>query len=490
MKDGSGSVVPGKRSHDLSGIFSRGRFPRILLIVLFLILIGPMTLSVCSTARAAAFRIMDQSASATGQSAAFVAQADDASAIYYNPAGMTQIPRLQISLGTMLAGGSTSFRSPQGATTSGNFGGSIASPPPSNFYVTANLKDLGLETLGDTTVGLALLSPFGIKYQYPEDAPFATATFGTTLEIIDIKPTLAYRLNEHLSFGLGADIYTFFNFWGEGQGETHIISSGAPGLPPAGSRMEINGKDTALGFNVSLLYTPFRNPAGKPLANIGLIYRSQATLQLDGQFLSEGTVLADTSTTLVLPQVITGGMALWPIRDNSHEWKVEFDTDYTGWKSFRNLDVHLSTGATIPYPQDWQSTFTIMIGTEYKWLQPAMLVNWEVAARGGYWFSQSPMPDKFYNPTFPADADNHALSIGLGLLCKAGGKLLGVIPCGKSDNDHFWARSMALDLAFKALLYEDRTVTGATNPIAIPGVLDGTYETTFYIGAINLLVNF
>ena len=50
-----------------------------------------MTLAVQTAAHAAGFRIYDQGAAAAGQSDAFTAQADDASAVYYNPAGMTQI---------------------------------------------------------------------------------------------------------------------------------------------------------------------------------------------------------------------------------------------------------------------------------------------------------------------------------------------------------------------------------------------------------------
>ena len=106
-----------------------------------------------SIGQATGFRILDQSASATGQASAFTAQADDASAVYYNPAGMTQLRRVQVSLGTLLIGGSTSFQNAAGTTARGDFGGSVAYPPPTNFYITANLKDLGISYLGDLTVG-------------------------------------------------------------------------------------------------------------------------------------------------------------------------------------------------------------------------------------------------------------------------------------------------------------------------------------------------
>lgn len=440
------------------------------------------------SAHAGGFRILDQSASAIGQSGAFTAQADDPSALFFNPAGMTQLPGIQTSTGTLLVGGSTTFTSPAGATSRGDFGGSVAFPPPSNFYVTANLKDLGLSALGDLTVGLGVLSPFGVVSRYPNDSPFSTAVTLQTLPLIDIKPTLAYKLNNQLSIGVGADIYTFASFWGAGQGVTKLNNAGLPGIPP-GAQLEINGGGTAPGFNVSLLYTPFRNAEGKPLANIGLIYRSQATMRLRGNFLANGGLVSDASTTLVLPQVLTGGIALWPVRDQDREWKLELDVDYTGWKSFRNTDVQLSTGATIPFARNWQSSYTTMIGTEYKWLRLERLPDWEVAMRGGYWYSQNAVPDSSFTPTVP-DANNHSISVGLGLLCKEKGRFLGLIPCGNENAGLLQPKALGLDLAFQAILYETRTVSGNQNPVAIPGSVNGTYQTTWYIGSINLRMNF
>lgn len=456
---------------------------------IFVRLVGVASLfSFASPAFGGGFRILDQSASGIGQSGAFAAQADDPSALFFNPAGMTQLPGIQTSLGTLLIGGSTTFTSPAGATTRGDFGGSVAFPPPSNYYVTANLKDLGLTALGDLTAGIGVLSPFGILYRYPNDGPFSTAVTRQALPLIDIKPTLAYKLNDQLSIGVGADIYTFASFWGTGQGVTKLNNAGLPGVPP-GTPLEINGGGTAPGFNVSLLYTPFRNADGKPLANIGLVYRSQATLHLNGNFLANGRVVSDAATTLVLPQVFTGGIALWPIRDREHEWKLELDVDYTGWNSFRNTDVHLSNGTTIPFPQNWQSSYTTMVGTEYKWLRLERMPGWEVALRAGYWYSQNAVPDSSFTPTVP-DANNHSLSVGLGFMCKEGGKFLGLLACGNPNAKWYGPKAIGLDLAFQALLYETRTVTANQNPVAIPGSVNGTYQTTWYIGSVNLRINF
>jgi long-chain fatty acid transport protein len=446
-------------------------------------------LFVTTSAHAGGNRIMSQSGSAAGQSAAFTAQADDPSAVYYNPAGMTQLESVQISLGMILLTGETDFTNFSGDTTTGNFDGDVLWPPLVQFYLTANLPDLGLTALGDLSLGFGVLSPFGTKYNWPNDGPFNTALTFAAFELIDFKPTVAYKLNAQLSFGVGLDIYTFLDFYGDGQFREKFNASGTgftAGIP-AGTPMDINGDDTALGFNLSLLYTPFRNDDGKPLANVSIVYRSGATMRLKGELLANGAEIFDAETKIVLPQVITGAVAIWPVRDREREWKLELDVDYTGWESIDDLDVELSNGVTIPFPTDWRGSFTVMLGTEYKWLATTLLPDWDIALRGGYWFSQTPVPDKGFTPAIP-DADNHSISVGLGMHCKGNGRFLGVFQCGRPVGASKWRpKAVVLDLAFQVLLYEDRKVTGSRNVLASPpNAIDGHYETIYYAGALNL----
>lgn len=432
-------------------------------------------------AGAEAFRIIPQGAAAEGQANAFAAQADDPSAIHYNPAGMTQLRGIQFSVGTNLVGGSVSYKSPTGIDVRGDVGSSVAIPPPSNLYITANLKDLGIAVFGDTTLGLGVTSPFGLNIRYPNDGPFSSAVTTAQLPLIDIKPTIAFKLNDQLSFGLGAEIYTFASFLGEGHFEYKFNNPGIPGIP-LGAPLEVNGNDTAAGFNVSLLYTPFRNEDGKPLVNVGLVYRSQATLHLNGQFMVNGAQVSNAAMTAVLPQIFSGGVAIWPVRNREREWKLELDIDYAGWKSFRNFDINLSNGATLPFPQNWKNSVIVMIGTEHKWLQMERLPHWEMALRGGYIRSQSPIPDTTFNPVVP-ESDFNGITVGLGLLCKEHASFMGLIPCGSMGRSGRGA--LGLDLAYQAQIYESRTITGNINP-----TVDGTYRTLLHIGSINIRLNF
>ena len=52
-------------------------------------------------------RIQSQGTAASAMSNAFAAQADDPSALHYNPAGMTQLQGLQFMAGALISGGAT-----------------------------------------------------------------------------------------------------------------------------------------------------------------------------------------------------------------------------------------------------------------------------------------------------------------------------------------------------------------------------------------------
>ena len=426
-------------------------------------------------------RIQGQGTAASGMGNAFAAQADDPSALHYNPAGMTQLEGIQFMGGALFSGGSTNFTSPTGVTARGDRNGSMAWPPPGHIYITANLKDLGLTALGNLTAGIGLTVPFGSLTRWPNDGPFRTATTFNTLPLLDIKPTLAYKATENLSLGLGADIYTFSGLFGEGHIEKQSVWPGGLGIP-AGSKVELSGKDTAAGFNASLLYTALRNAEGKPLANIGIVYRSQATLHLSGALLANGAKVSDAKATLVLPQIITGAIAIWPVRTSEREWKLELDLDHVGWKSVRNLDVTLGNGATIAQPQNWHNTYEVMLGTEYKWLELESLPNWEMALRAGYTNQQNQMPDLTYDPGIPS-SDLHIVGGGLGLLCKEQGLFLGLMRCGDLGMGSLKPKAIGVDLSYQAALYEDRTVLGNRNP-----TVNGTYRTTLHSGSASIRV--
>ena len=440
-------------------------------IVAFVLSLGLMLLfSVPGFAQA--LRFQPQGASAAGQGNAFSAQADDPSAIHFNPAGLSQVEGIQIQAGIVLMGGSIEYQSPSGLETGGDFGGSVVFPPPSQGYFSANLGSLGFPRLSNMTVGLGVTTPFGLNTRYPVDGPFNSAVTSATLPLIDIKPTVSYKINHALAIGVSADIYTFANFLGEGQVELQSILPGS-----GGSSVELNGKGTGAGLTASLLYTPLRNGDGKPVATIGLVYTSQSVVPLHGELLVNGAKIADASANLVLPQIYKGAVAIWPIRDRRNEWKLELDVEYVGWKSFRDLDVTLSTGERIPRPQQWKTVPVIAIGTEYKWLGPTWLPDWSIAIRSGYTRTENPVPEATYSPAI-ASLPANTISLGAGFLCQGSGRFLGVVPC--TGTSALWPDGIGLDVAYQEWIYDPVTVTNNLNP-----AVNGTYYAHVHLGSVS-----
>ena len=433
------------------------------------------------------FRILDQSASATAQGGAFAAQADDPSAVHYNPAALTDLPGLQMTAGTLLVNGNIDFRPISGPAIEGDFGSTFANPPPSSFFVSARLGDLLSPSFDSLTLGLGVYSPFGNITRYPRDSSLAPVLTRAASPILDITPTVAFRVHPMLALGAGLDIYTFSDAFGEGHVEVQqtaadLARAGFPFAPD--DDIEINGQDTALGYHAGLLFTPWRNEQGQPLVNVALIYRSRATLNLKGQFLnkSRGVVLG-AQADLNLPQVVTAGLAVWPIRDTRREWKLEVDVDYADWTSFDHLDVTLSNGAVLPNPRNWQSTYVVMAGTEYTFIKPALLPSWEIAIRGGYVFADSPVPERTFRPDVP-DSNSHSYSAGIGLLCRDGGTFLGVIPCS-TGQEGFGLAAIGFDVAYQGIFYQSRSISNNQDPR-----VRGAWDTTIHVISLNLRANF
>lgn len=434
------------------------------------------------TVLADGFRNPFHDAAAIAQGNAFAAQADNASAVFYNPAGMTRLHGLQTAGGVQFVSINTKFTGLTGVTTS-NSSPTVGLPPPGQFFLTANLKDLGISALGNLSMGLGVLNLYGFAAKFPTDGPFATAVTFAQLPLISIKPTVAYKVTESLSVGLGADIFAFTGLLGEGHAERRFQAAPGSGFPP-GTELELNGKGTTAGLNVSFLYTPWRTDEGEPRLSFAGIWRSQAVLPLNGVLLANGNLVAQASTSIRLPEVWTGGIAYWPVRDPEREWKVEVDVDYVRWQAIRDASVLLSNGGVLPSPQQWENTFTVNVGTEYKLLQIRDHPGWDVAFRTGYIRSHSPVTDLSFDPAF-ADNDVHVATVGMGFLCHGAGKFLGLISCANSEKGFLRKSSIGLDVFYQAFVFDTRTVTNSPNP-----TVNGTYHTTNHAGGATFRLNF
>lgn len=434
-----------------------------------------------SAAKADGFRNPFQSAAAIAQGNAFAAQADDASAVFYNPAGMTQLPGIHHVGGVQFVNVDTHFRGLNGATTENDLGGVFGFPPPLQMFVTASPRDPVISWLSDLTFGFGLQNLFGFASRYPKNGPLNTAVIEASLPLLDIKPTLAYRFTDWLSLGAGADIFTFWT-GAVGGAEQKFISPGLPGIP-AGSRVRITGDGTAVGGNASLLLTPVRNEAGDPTVNFGFVWRSEAELPLRGNLYLNGVKTAKSKSGLRFPDIYTAALAVWPLRNRDREWKLETDIDYVRWSTIKKQTFKFSNGVSLRIPQTWHNAVTINTGTEYKWIKPSELPHWDLALRAGYIWTQTPVSDNSFTPAFP-DSNGHTLSAGIGFTCRPGGRFLGLVSCGDTDTVSRW-HHLGIDLAYQLVLWETRKVFENPNP-----AVNGRYRSTNQALAVSFRMGF
>ena len=160
------------------------RFPFVCLIVLLLML--------PSESLGSGFAINEQSARALGMGGAFVAQADDPSAVYYNPAGITQLKGQHVSAGLYAITSGIEFTSAAGGTAKADSGLQFV---PQLHYV---LSPKG----SDWSFGLGVNAPYGLSIDYGTDTPFSSIATKAKLLYVSISPVVAYKITPTLSHHL------------------------------------------------------------------------------------------------------------------------------------------------------------------------------------------------------------------------------------------------------------------------------------------------
>lgn len=342
-----------------------------------MVAIAAASLFVTGSAWALGFSNPDQNARATGQGNAFVAQADDASAIYFNPAGLTQQTGTESTGGGYLDLAGSRFR---GAADVDNTSTTFVP----QFYLAT---DFG-KTNSPWRVGLGFNVPFGSAADLGSTGHFMNQVTKSSLTVYNIAPSVAYRFNDH--FSLGADLNVYH---GDTMFEQKV-------LPAGNAVFHFEGDGNAVGATVGALYK-FNDQHA-----IGAVYRSPFSINFSDYASLRGIVPATAASASVnFPQSVAVGYAFRPIAP----LKLEADLEWTNWDPLTTVQLRagpLSTG--LGY--DYQDSFMYKFGAEYE-----LTKRWTI--RGGYIFSENSVPDRTYSPAEP-DADRHVLSIGLGYAIK------------------------------------------------------------------------
>ena len=190
---------------------------RALLVSVIGVLLGTLP----GSAGAAGFQLFEQNASGLGNAyAGQAAAAEDASAIYFNPAGLTRLPRGQVVGALHLIKPSITFNNDGSCTPYVGTGvGTSTCPfgPHGNLGHVAggdggDAGDLSVvpnaylswEVLPSTGwLGIGVNVPFGLQTEWEADWVGRFQAIKSVVETININPTVAWKINQVLSVGAG-----------------------------------------------------------------------------------------------------------------------------------------------------------------------------------------------------------------------------------------------------------------------------------------------
>jgi len=320
-------------------------------------------------------RIPNQDAAAIARGNAFVATADNPSAMYYNPAGISQLEGQNLQVGSLFyLNIYTDYESPSGEKTK-NITKIIPVP---QFGYTLTLKDMPI------SFGLGVYAPFGLGMEWPDNAPFRNAALEAKLTYITLNPVVAWRPHPTFSIAIGP---TF----------DYSEATLRQGVAVSPYQFKFKGDDLAFGFNAGMLWQPH------PMWSFGAKYFSATTLDYDGtaSFRPSASFLpADTHTKthLDFPQMAAAGISFRPTTN----WNIEIDIDWTDWDRVKNAPIEGVGTLTL----NWQSSFFYEFGVTRQ-------LGKGYFASAGYFFSEASTPDKHYTPLVP-DTDLHVGSLGFG----------------------------------------------------------------------------
>lgn len=328
---------------------------------------------------AVGFRVPNQDSEAIARGNAFAATADNPSAIYYNPAGITQLEGQHLRAGLYFISADTRYRSPTGATADTR---SDFQPVPQLYYVNGS-ADRRL------AFGVGVYAPYGLSLDWGNDPPFRTLAQDGKLLYATANPVVAWRAHPAFSIAIGPTI----NY-------SQVTFRQGIGLLP-GDRFKFQGDGLDHGFNAGVRWQPHRQWA------FGVNYRSATTIDYDGTAETRPAAptppffgRASASGSIRYPQFVAVGVSFRP----TEGWNLEFDIDWTDWD---NLNQVAFRGIAVPPLQlHYRSSLMYEFGLTRQ-LGKGFFVS------TGYIFSENSSPDRYFNPIVP-DADLHLGSVGLG----------------------------------------------------------------------------
>jgi long-chain fatty acid transport protein len=337
---------------------------------------------------AGGFSLFETSVRGNALGGALVARADDPTAVFFNPAGITQLPGTQVAFGASLSLGYAEIKtkSPQGDTHT------------THNDVTPRIIPYGYLTraLNDRLwFGIGLIPKFASGARFPSDWPGRYNSTNAVVKGVEINPSLAWKATEALSLAAGLRVMRL---------QVNLDQN----VPIFDYHSRITGDSVAAGWNAAIHYKAF------DWAYAGVSYRSRMTQNVGGRVKFTGRpdslrkVFPNThfDMNVNLPTEIYSGVVFFP----RERLSIETSTVFTMWRGYEhlrsNFDEPVAGLRQKTIQKDWRNVWRYQIGMEYKaapWLD----------LRLGFVYDNEPQPRHTVDYTLPC-YDRIMMCSGLG----------------------------------------------------------------------------
>lgn len=399
-------------------------------------LVAAAGLATAGGAEASGYHVDEQDSRATGRAGAVIARTDNASAVYYNPAGLAELHGVQVQAGASVVRPTAEFAN--------QADGVVTQASTSSFVLPQVFASWRASPL--VAFGLGVYSPYGLALDWPASSPGRASVRQAELQTVFITPAWGLNLSRWvpgLSVGAGPDLVP---------AAVRLVRDIPFGTDVA--EAELSGDAFGLGGHAGVSYQP---PA-LPQWSFGLVYRSPVQLEFKGRAdfdapdAYRGSLPPDGAvrTALTLPQMLTAGAAFRPVPG----WEIELDGSWRGWSSYDRLDIELPNGQVQGSRKDWRNSYTVRLGTEYEFLE-----RW-AARLGGAW-DQTPVPEGTLDFQLP-DVNRWIVSAGFGSQL---------------------SREVRADLGVLVVLPRERS-TGTAEPLEPP--VKGRFEVSAWVIGVSV----
>ena len=334
-------------------------------------------------ALAGGLSIGTQSGSGIGNAyAGGAAAAEDASTVWYNPAGMTALPgKTNLAVAAHALRASFKFQNtgstlPIGAGNGGDGGGWHLIP---QGYITHKITD-------QWSLGAGFNTPFGLETNYDRGWRGQAIGFESALKIYNINVAAAYKVNDMLSVGGGLNYQRAelkFN-------STPLIGFVEPKL-----------HDDGIGYNIGVLFQPTQQ------TRVGAHYRSSIKYTATGTLLAPALIGGNSTASAGLATPDSFSFSV--VHALSPRWDIMGDVTWTGWSHLKRLDVVRTSGVAsgtspVSLTFNWTDTWRTSLGLNYKYSDA-----WKL--RFGIAFDQTPSNDVDRTARLP-DQDRTWIAFG------------------------------------------------------------------------------